>query len=250
MPRESEDRFPRVAQRLSDLRQNLPECAMRAYQALQLALQPHSRPHGSRPHFERDFHESLSILFPDAWDISARQIGSWNQWEVQVDDGPPMYCSVRLEMLGDDNHFLKEIKSKARIVKDTLLEDNGRWKRNLQPENGAFNWDRLSQFEKECALRVQQSSTDSGANVQSKRNANAWAEPKVLCEICGKSKEDYQLSGVHMCVVCATFQCPDCRYSWTSYHGRLRPDHETLMGQQCSRCNGQGIAKDWRIVPN
>jgi len=243
-----EDRFPHVANRLLDLRTNLPECAMKAYQALQLALQPHSRPHGSRPHFEKDFHESLSMLFPDAWDISARQIGAWNQWEVQVDDGPSMYCSVRLEVLSDNPQFLKEIKNKARIVKDVLLEDNGHWKRMLQPQNGAFSWERLSQFENECAHRLRQASTSDGAAVQPKRNSNAWVEQKILCEICGKPKEDDQLSGIHMCIVCATFQCPDCRYSWTSYHGRLRPDHETLMGQQCSRCNGQGVSKDWRVV--
>jgi len=249
VPREREDRFPRVAKRLSDLRENLPECALKAYQALQMALRPHSRPHGSRPHFEKDFHESLSTLFSDAWDIRARQIGSWNQWEVQVDDGPPMYCSVRLEVLSDDPQFLRDIKSKAKIVKDTLLEDNAHWKRNLSPENGAFNWEKLSQFEKECAYRSQQGSAGSGVALP-KRNNNMWVEPKTFCEVCGKSKDDDQLSGIHMCVVFATFHCPECRYSWTSYHGRLRPDHETLMGQQCSRCNGQGVSKDWRVVSN
>jgi len=78
-----------------------------------------------------------------------------------------MYCSVPLELLSDDNCFLKEIKSKARIAKDTFFEDNGSRTSNLQPENGAFNWDRFSQFEKKRSLRIKQGSTRNGATVLS-----------------------------------------------------------------------------------
>merc|ERR1719201_2031850 len=99
---------------------------MKAYHALQLALQPHSRPNGSRPNFEKDFNESLCALFPHARNITARQIGSLNQWEVSIDNGPRMLCSVRLELLSDNVEFQKELRDKARAVKDTLLDEHGK----------------------------------------------------------------------------------------------------------------------------
>eukprot|EP00450_Noctiluca_scintillans_P015295 CAMPEP_0194521034 /NCGR_PEP_ID=MMETSP0253-20130528/55235_1 /TAXON_ID=2966 /ORGANISM="Noctiluca scintillans" /LENGTH=61 /DNA_ID=CAMNT_0039365351 /DNA_START=13 /DNA_END=194 /DNA_ORIENTATION=+ len=60
-----------------------------------------------------------------------------------------MFCSVRLEVLNSNPEFVKDLKQKARIVKETLSEDNGKWKRALLPENGRiFNYDdTLSDFE-------------------------------------------------------------------------------------------------------
>ena len=37
--------------------------------------------------------------------MTTKQIGDENQWEVKIDKGPLMNCSVRLEMLTDDPAF-------------------------------------------------------------------------------------------------------------------------------------------------
>eukprot|EP00449_Zooxanthella_nutricula_P044563 CAMPEP_0198594656 /NCGR_PEP_ID=MMETSP1462-20131121/140916_1 /TAXON_ID=1333877 /ORGANISM="Brandtodinium nutriculum, Strain RCC3387" /LENGTH=365 /DNA_ID=CAMNT_0044326273 /DNA_START=1 /DNA_END=1095 /DNA_ORIENTATION=- len=242
----SEDNFPKVAQRLSELRTGLDEDAARAYRALQLALQRQTA--GPRPNFETEFHESLSAMFPQAWDISARQVGGYNQWEVKVNNGPAMYCSVRLEVLSDDQNFLHDVKEKARVVKDTLLDERGKWKKTLLPESGAVSLEKVRAFERECASRSQDFDRQGGFASRDRNRGNAWNdEQATLCETCGRSTQENQLKGVHMCVVFAVFQCEECRYSWSSYHGRLRPDKE-MMGQQCKQCKGQGTAKDWRPV--
>ena len=135
-------RMSRVASRLEELRSQLPDAALKAYQALKQALRPHSGRHGCRPQFETDFWENLQYCFPHAFDIRIRQIGSWNQWEVTIDEHTTMFCSVHLEVLGSNQEFVKDLKQKARIVKETLSEDNGKWKRALLPENGRlFNFD-------------------------------------------------------------------------------------------------------------
>jgi len=236
-------RMSRVASRLEELRSQLPDAALKAYQALKQALRPHSGRHGCRPQFETDFLENLQYCFPHAFDIRVRQIGSWNQWEVTIDEHTTMFCSVRLEVLGSNQEFVKDLKQKARIVKETLSEDNGKWKRALLPENGRlFNYDdTLSDFEVECRGRVE------GFRQQgepSKRYSQMWVDAPA-CKRCGRPEEEDQLSGVHMCVVYANFQCRRCNYSWASHHARLRPD-ETLMGQQCSRCASAGVAKEWK----
>jgi len=249
------DKFPRVAEKLETLRDSLPQQAAKAYHALQLALQPHSRPNGSRPHFEKDFRSSLQSIFPHAANISTHQIGSWNQWEVTIDSGPAIFCSVRLEVLTDDATFVKELKAKARVVKDTLMEEHGKWKKALQPGLG-FSFETLSQFEKECAQRI---SWNNGADGQkgpdgqkgggSGGSRQGWQEDRPLCQICKKSVEDDQLAGEHMCVVSGSFQCTECGNSWTSYHARLKPDGETLSGQSCSKCQSPGYCKEWRLAP-
>jgi len=242
-PVDLEDRFPKVAKQLSTLREKLPHDALKAYHALQLALQRHSTPHGSRPNFEKDFHESLSALFPDAWDIMARQIGSWNQWEVRIDDGPAIYCSVRLEVLSEDTEFIHDVKSKAKIVKDTLLEDNQRWKKTLQP-HGSFSFESLTQFRQECAVRVDEYNRGNGPqNTYGRRNL--WVEQRSGGH--GGSGED-ELSNVFGQRLVATFQCANrsCGNTWTSHHARLRPDQQTVMGQDCSKCGQAGIVKEWR----
>jgi len=245
-PQGSVDRLPGVAEKLVQVKMNLSEDAAKAYQALQIALQRHSDPHGSSSvNFEKMFYDCLSAVFPEAWDVQARQIGGQNQWEVTVDGGPPMYCSVRLEVLSEDAGFLKNLKEKARVVKDTLLEDEGKWKRTLQPEYGLLSMDKLSQFEEECNQRC--SREDYGSSRYGNRK-DQWVERGSLCQICGRSKNDDLLNGQHMCVVCATFQCTDCRYQWTSHHGRLKPDGSTLMGQQCMKCRGRGSSVEWRVV--
>lgn len=245
-PQSCPDRLPGVAEKLVQVKNNLSEDATKAYQALQIALQRHSDPHGaSSVNFEKMFYDCLSAVFPEAWDVQARQIGGQNQWEVTVDGGPPMYCSVRLEVLSEDAEFLRNLKDKARVVKDTLLEDEGRWKRTLQPEYGLLSMDKLSQFEEECNARC---ARDGYGNSRYGRNNHQWVERGSRCQICGRSKDDDLLNGQHMCVVCATFQCTDCRYSWTSHHGRLKPDGSTLMGQQCMKCRGRGVSVEWRVV--
>jgi hypothetical protein len=242
------DRFPKVAEKLEHLRDNLPEQAAKAYHALQLALQPHSRAYGSRPQFEEDFHHSLSALFPRAQNITARQIGAWNQWEVKIDNGPRMFCSVRLEVLTDDPTFLKDLKNKAKVVKDTLFEDHGKWKKQLQPGKD-FNFEKLGMFERECAHRTQYSDNMGGSRQRgASRERTGWVDETAKCPICHKSMEEDNLKGQHMCVVFGFFQCHQCRSTWTSYHARLKPDHETIMNQQCSRCQCNGVVKDWRVI--
>ena len=51
--------------------------------AFQLSLQSHSK---QGVGLTRDFHENLSVLFPDAWNTQARKIGAWNHWEIHIDD--------------------------------------------------------------------------------------------------------------------------------------------------------------------
>lgn len=243
------DRFPKVAQKLTSLRDNLGRDASKCYMALQMALQRHSTPQGSRPNFEKDFHESLSVAFPNALDIIAKQIGSWNQWEVTVDNGPTMSCSVRLEVLSDDPQVVQDIKSKARIVKETLLEDNSKWKRTLQPETGAFNFERLSQFERECATRANAAYDPEYERGKGGKQSTKWI-PKDG-EKGGRGGHGDEMSQILGQRVFATFQCSGCGNSWTSYHARLRPDGETIMGQSCAKCMGSGRAMDWRICePN
>mmetsp|Transcript_6148 Transcript_6148/g.23248 ORF Transcript_6148/g.23248 Transcript_6148/m.23248 type:complete len:189 (-) Transcript_6148:19-585(-) len=77
-----EEMFPKVAKKLADLKNEFKPEALKAYRALQQALQQYSTPNGSRPNFEHTFRTSLDSLFPDAWQIDAKQIGSNNQWEV------------------------------------------------------------------------------------------------------------------------------------------------------------------------
>ena len=99
----------------------------------------------------------------------------------------------------------------------------------------------LSDFEVECRGRVE------GFRQQgepSKRYSQMWVDSPA-CKRGGRPEEEDQLSGVHMCVVFANFQCRRCNYSWASHHARLKPD-ETLMGQQCSRCASAGVAKEWK----
>jgi len=248
--RNNEDRIPRIAEKLGQLRETLPECAAKAYHALQLALRPHARSNGSAPDFDREFHDNLRVLFPNAWEIDARQIGSWNQWEVRVDGSPQMYCSVRLECLGDNPQFVRDLKQKARVVKDTLLENGAQWKGLLQSHGGRVDQSKISQFEELCHERVQRADYEGGQGERGKGKSdggNRWVEKRDLCSLCRRPKEEDMLNGVHMCIVFATFSCQECRYSWTSHHGRLRPDGESLMGQECSRCKGRGLAKDWKI---
>merc|ERR1719229_965256 len=86
-----------------------------------------------------------------------------------------------------------------------------------------------------------------GAGGDERDRGNKWQENKQLCPVCGRGMDEDQLNGTHMCIVSATFQCTECGNTWSTFHGRRRPDGE-LMGQKCSRCKGQGQAKDWRVV--
>ena len=49
----------------------------------------HGQPNGSRPHFEEDFQDCITGIFHNAGNINVSQIGSWNHWKLQIDDGPP-----------------------------------------------------------------------------------------------------------------------------------------------------------------
>lgn len=244
-PMDVEDRIPQVANRLYGMKERLTEDARKVYRALQVAMQRHSVPCGSRPNFEKDFVDNLFREFPNAYNIVPDKRGSLNQWSVKIDDSPPIYCSVRLEVFGDNNTFVKSLKTRARAVTDTLLSEDAKWKKVLLPEHGPFNEDKLHQFERECNVRARNMDYMKGGGKGNREN-NGWIDrSRALCERCNRPEDEDQLNGVHMCVVVATFVCPECRYSWTSYHGRLTPDSE-MMGQACRQCKGGGEAKDWR----
>lgn len=244
------DRLPATAQKLSDMREGLTEDAMRSYRALQVALQRYSTPNASQQDFERDFNESLAAMFPGAYSITATQIGNNSQWEVRINNGDPMYCSVRLEVLTDDVAFTRELKAKSKIVKEVLLTEGGHWKKMLS-QRGGVNREKLQQFEQECRMRSNMESAGGrggrGGGDGDRDRGTKWQDQKQICNVCGRGTDEDQLSGTHMCVVNATFQCLECGNTWSSFHGRRRPDGE-LMGQKCSRCKGQGQEKDWRIV--
>jgi hypothetical protein len=234
--------YESYAQKLNSLRENLPENALKAYDALKLALQHHTTLHGSRPGLKRGFDHNLTLAFPDAWKIIARQSGSWNQWEVKVNDGPAMCCCVRLEVLSDDPTIIQDIRSKAKIVKDTLLEDNAKWKRLLWQEGGGFPRNPLSLFKKECASRLGMEPGFGKGN--SNRPSNTLVHKGENGQSGGGAGE---MSHILSKRVVATFCCEKCRHSWTSHHARLRPDGETIMCQSCSKCSADGKAKDWRM---
>jgi len=226
-----------VADRLWNVRERLDHNALKVYKALQLSLQCHRTQ--ASPSFERDFQDHLRIEFSDAWQITTRQIGGWNQWQVVVDGGKPMYCSVRLEVLSDDPALLRELTNKARAIKDTLMEDGGKWKQLI--ERGASR-EKLMRFKQECQKRSQEVAAGRA------NGNNRWVEAKEICQTCGKSTEDDQLCGKHMCVVRATFTCQNCNHSWSSYRGRLRSDNSSerqLIAQMCAQCSGDGIGTDW-----
>jgi hypothetical protein len=186
-----EEEFPHVAQKLANLRDKLSYEAAQAYVALQRSLEPHTRPRGSVPQFDQDFHNHLSLNFPDARNIKARQIRAWNQWEVNVDDGPTIFCSVRLEVLSDDPAFVNELMRKARIVQETLMENSAKWKNELQPGSRLNHFDTMSRFEQECRERA--STRDRGRGDGYSENARSrfmWSEHQEFCDTCDKPMKD------------------------------------------------------------
>jgi len=50
--------------------------------------------------------------------------------------------------------------------------------------------------------------------------------------------------------VCASFQCVSCKHKWTTFHARLQPDGETIMGQSCVKCGEKGQATEWHVADN
>ncbi|CAE8651930.1 unnamed protein product, partial [Polarella glacialis] len=138
-----------------------------------------------------------------------------------------------------------------------LLEESGRWKKEFEKDLAGFSLNRLGAFEKDCRSRLEKSgpsgtgggSSGGGARGSSYKNSNS-KDSCELCQICGRPEEEDQLNGEHMCVVYANFQCSECDYTWSSYHGRVRPGGKLLMGQFCSKCKGRGEPTAWRVDPS
>jgi len=230
------DKLPDVAIRLWNVRKKLNNQAAKVYAALQQCLFRQGN-HVS-PGFEKEFQDQLNFQFPEA-DLKLQQIGGWNQWQVTIDDGKPVYCSVRMEVLSDDADVMRAIKSQAKVIRETLLDDGGKWKRII--ERGASRHD-VMKFKQECANRTQSGQGSFTPN-------NRWMPAKPKCTTCGKPSDDDQCGGEHLCQVQATFECAECGHTWTSHQGRLRPGDRNLIGQMCARCSGEGVGKDWK-VPN
>ena len=88
-----------------------------------------------------------------------------------------MFCSARAEVLGGDPDFIQHVKRRARIVKDTLLENSARWKKKIVPHGRSINRDMLQEFQHEC---IQRSSDYSRSGYGGGGPPNLWKDRRGL----------------------------------------------------------------------
>jgi len=233
----------RAAEKLQEMQDILPDHAQQVYSCMTDCLQKVGQQlpqPNKRIEIHAAFEEKLFKTFGNAAQVETNV--NQCQWTVHIDSQPSLHISVLAEAVGgDDYHVMRDIRSRAKLVREKLMENDARWLKELRDVRGGRTnrgsgfEGKLAEFEKACwqsALGISDWKTFSTGGQASQLCTNP-------CPICFRSKDGDLLGGEHRCIAIAHFTCPNCGKTWMSHNARVRPDGE-ILSQQCEMCRVDG----------
>eukprot|EP00928_Gymnodinium_smaydae_P040943 TRINITY_DN27725_c0_g1_i1.p1 TRINITY_DN27725_c0_g1~~TRINITY_DN27725_c0_g1_i1.p1 ORF type:complete len:771 (-),score=178.85 TRINITY_DN27725_c0_g1_i1:206-2398(-) len=211
--------------------------AKKVYRALADALAEADKAGRNYPFVEQAFNMCLEREFPKAMNISL-QGQSGTQWKVSIDGHPPIFCSARVQVLGDDPELKSILTQRASLVRDVLKQND--WRTRLRENSCSFE-----EFVTELQTRWE--SCGGSYFSYASDTGNRWVEKGSLCPCCGRRKDENLLEGRHFCKVLAYYRCPDCSGQWSSFNARLDPDNQNVSLQRCMQCRSLGKVERFNV---